>query len=263
MSPEADRGLAGRRILLTRPAGRAAALAGRLERLGAVVELRPTIRLVAPRDAGPARRALLALEHHSWILFTSAAGVSFFFDMLREVGGEAVSARIAAIGPATARAVEGRGLSPSHVAQHPTSEGLAGELTKRIAPGERVLLVRPEVAREVLPESLRRAGVEVDAVAFYRNEADPGVTETVARLIAGRYDAVVFSSPSTFGRLLEGAADRAEELRRALSSIRRVAIGEVTAAALREAALPPSAVALQPTDSGIADALRVCFADDG
>jgi uroporphyrinogen III methyltransferase/synthase len=262
MTPKADRPLAGRRILLTRPSDRGAGLARRLERLGAIVERRPTIALVPPSDRQPARVAVEGLDAYQWILFTSPSGVSFFFDLLREVDRAMPAAQLAAIGPATARALEVRGASPNCVADDSRQEGLARLLTDRIRPGQRVLLVRPERAREVLPDALRKAGVRVDAVVFYRNVADPSAARTAERIREGAYDGIVFTSPSTVERLLEAAGGNAPALHRALAGLRRIAIGEVTAAALRRVALEAAAVATEPTDDGVVEAVRAAMRPD-
>jgi uroporphyrinogen III methyltransferase/synthase len=262
MTPKPDRPLAGRRILLTRPSDRGAGLARRLERLGAIVERRPTIALVPPADRQPAREAVEDLDAYEWILFTSPSGVAFFFDLLREVGRAMSAAKIAAIGPATARALEARGASWSCIAEDARQEGLARLLIGRIRPGRRVLLVRPERAREALPQALREAGLRVDAVAFYRNVADPSAARTAERIREGVYDGIVFTSPSTLERLLEAAGENASALRRALGGVRRVAIGEVTAAALRGLALEPDAVAAEPTEAGIVEAVRTAMGPD-
>jgi len=242
-----------RRLLLTRSAGEGdlgAALAAR----GVTVEARPTIELVPPRDPQPVRLALERLDDYDWILFTSPNGVRFFADALRVAGLDrsAARARLAAIGPGTARAL-GRWLrAPDLVAERGDSEGLAAALRGQVAAGQHALLVRPEVARAVLEQELERIGVRVEAVAFYRNVAARDVGAIANAIVAGRYDIVVFTSPSSLARLLETALPGlAPALRRAS----RVAIGRVTARALQEADLPAHAVAAEPTDGGLVRAL--------
>lgn len=254
-----ERPLHGCRVLLTRPAGRSAALVARLAELGARVAERPTIALVPPADPVPAREAARRLGDYDWLVFTSTNGVRFFAETAASEGADltAIEARIAAIGPATARALAGRGLRVAVTAEDSRAEGLADALRGEVREGERALLVRPQQAREVVPATLHKLGVRVDGVAFYRNVPAPEVAQVAREVCRGGYDLALFTSPSTFQRLLEAAASR-DELSRALARMVLVAIGKVTAQAMRDAGVAVGAIAARPTDNGIVDAvLRV------
>ena len=163
---EARRPLAGRSVWLTRPAERVRTLVASLERLGASVTARPTIAFEPPADPAQSRRAVERLAEFGWIVFTSANGVRFFRQRMREVGRTVlpVSIRIAAIGPATGRELERSGLDVDLIAEDSRSEGLAAALGPRIAAGERVLVVRPEVARPLLPDALGAIPVALSTV---------------------------------------------------------------------------------------------------
>jgi uroporphyrinogen-III synthase len=249
--------LAGRTVLLTRPAGRSSALIQRLKGLGAEVEAHPTIALDTPSDPAPARRAVRRLPTFDWVLFTSANGVRFFVARLHEAGTRpsTIRSRIAAIGPATADALSSAGLTAELVATDSHSEGFAEELRERITPGQKVLIVGPEVARSVLVDAIGEYGAETEAVAFYRNIAAPGVDDVAEQVCRDRYDLVVFTSPSTIRRLLEAGWCSRSQLSRALGRADIVAIGQVTARAVEEAGLRAAAVARHPNDDGIVAAL--------
>jgi uroporphyrinogen-III synthase len=260
-SPGSDRPLRGRTILLTRPPDRAGELGSRLEALGAAVAWRPAIAFELPRDAAAARRAAARLSDYDWAVFTSVNGVRFFQELRGEpgCGGLARRVRVVAVGPATARALAALGLEPQLVAPEAHAEGLARALRCRALPGDRLLLVRPEVANEEWIAALRASGVLVEAVAFYRTVSSPGVRELARDLADGRFDAVVLTSPSNLACLLEGAGRDEPRLRAALARVRRVAIGPTTTRALEEAGLPAHAVAASPDDEGIVAALLRCF----
>ncbi len=187
----------------------------------------PTIEIHPPRDPEPLAAAIVVLRAgaYEWVAFTSANGVDRTWDALEAAGADArafAATKVAAIGPATARAIERRGLRPDLVATEFRGEALADALLE--APGSgraRVLLARAAVARDVLPETLRAAGWQVDVVAAY--ETRPTSNDVVERLTrelaAGRIDAVTFTSSSTVDNLcdllgpdaarrLAGAADR-------------------------------------------------------
>jgi uroporphyrinogen-III synthase len=263
VAASADRPLKGRVILVTRPAGRGQELARLLREDGARVEQRPTIDLVPPHDPAPSANAISRLSEFDWILFTSSNGVRFFFDRLAALGTGplAPGARMAAIGPATARELECRGFPPALVPTESRAEGLGEAMRDRARSGERVLLVRPEEARPVLARQLEDLGLRVEAVPFYRNVPAVDVERVARDVMAGRYDAVVFTAPSTLRRLLEGVGERQGELRQALAAIALVAIGEVTAGAIERHSFAVAAVAAEPSDRGVADALRRLFHD--
>lgn len=256
-----DLPLAGRTILVTRPAERSAGLIDALGALGAHAVARPTIALVPPTDGEPARRALRALGEYDWVVFSSPSGVHFFFELARGwlAGPPPLPRGVAAIGPATARALAMQGCSATVVAQESHAEGLAAALAGHVGRGDRVLLVRPEVARDVLPSVLVDAGAGVDVVPFYRNVAAPGVEAVAADVTAGIYDVAVFTSPSTALRLVEAGAIVKLDIKAALRRMAIVAIGDVTARALQQARIPVSAVALEPSEEGITDALKRLF----
>ena len=254
---EPDAPLGGLRVLLTRPPERTRSLCARIEReLGAAVDSRSPIALVPPDDPAPARRALDRLDTFAWIVFTSANGVRAFRRMLGYGTAGGGAGRIAAIGAATAAVLAEHGLATDLVAGDSRSEGLAAALGERIAPGDSVLLVQPEQTRGVLAEELGARGARVTATAFYRNVVSSGARELAADVALGRYDVLVFTAPSTVRRLLEAGVAAGVDAASGAARARRVAIGSATAEALAEEGLAADAVAREPGDSGLLEALR-------
>ena len=82
------------------------------------------------------------------------------------VGKRSSPLRIAAIGPATKKAIEQRGNKVDVVPKEYVAESVVRSLRKRVN-GKRVLLVRAKVARDVIPRELRKAGARVDIVEAY------------------------------------------------------------------------------------------------
>jgi uroporphyrinogen-III synthase len=246
------------RVVITRPEGRGEGLAARLRRLGAQVDLRPTIAFEAPSDPGPRDRALAELDRYRFVVVTSPTAVEYLLDALRTAGLPMIDgARVAAVGPGTATAFAAAGVRAGTVAARADGEGLAETLAPQIAAGDRVLLVRPESgARDLLPRALEACGAELDAVALYRTVAGPECAPLAADLVAGQYDVAVFSSPSTFLRLLDGAGSGRTELLDALRTLRTIAIGPVTARAMAAHGVGPDAVATSPTEDAVATAVE-------
>jgi uroporphyrinogen-III synthase len=247
--------LEGRKVLVLRPEGLGRELAVRLGSLGARVDLRPAIAFEPPADPAPCREAIAALERYDRVVLTSPTGVRFFVQGVEEAGWrpEGLRTPVAAVGSGTARALRQAGIEPEVIAEDSRAEGLAAALRAHVGRGERVLLVRPERTREILAESLAAMGARVDAVAFYRTVASPESQAAALAVARGAYDAVIFTSPSTFLRLREAGGGEAFDagLRRA----RRVAIGGVTAEALSAAGFAAAAVAERPTVEAMVEAV--------
>jgi uroporphyrinogen-III synthase len=246
--------LAGRVVLVTRPAGRTGPLARRLRALGARVETRATIAFAPPRDPLPARRALERLADYDWLVFTSATGAERFAVAAAGAGvAPRPRGRVAAIGGATAGALRrAAGIAPEVIARERSARGLAASLRGSIGPGARVLIVQPEQARDELAAALRGMGAVVEAVAFYRTVGAREAGAAARGVIDGRYDVVVFTAPSTLAFLLEAGGRPALHALRAVSI---VAIGRATADAVESAGLAAAEIASEPTAGGIARAV--------
>ena len=106
--------------------------------------------------------------------------------------------RCAAVGPSTADALRAIGLAVDVVPERYVGEALADALADRVR-GQRVLLVRAAVARDVVPDALTAAGATVTVVDAYRTVV-PADAVGRAKAIFGAEslpDAVVFTSGST------------------------------------------------------------------
>jgi uroporphyrinogen-III synthase len=248
-----------RRVLWTRPAGRGASAVAALRRAGFEVDERPTIAFAPPVDEGRATRAATGISSYDWVVLTSATGVARLVAAMAASGAGVRPRRVAVVGRATRHAAERAGLAVELVADPPRAAGLARVLAPRLGRGERVLVVRPEIASDALPRALAMAGAGVDAVPFYRTVAARGARDVARDVTAGRYDAAVFASPSSFERMLEAEADR-EALRDALRTVAVVAIGPETARAMADRGVPVAAVAAEPSADALVHAVRSCFA---
>jgi uroporphyrinogen III methyltransferase / synthase len=262
------RPLFGKRILVTRASQQAAGTAALLRDYGAEPLVVPTIAIGPPNDTAPLAHALSELRSgaYAWVVFTSANGVERTWQALVGSGGDARAfgaARLAAIGPATARALERCGLRADVVAKEFRGEGLADEMLRALAGGAtsaRVLLARAAKARDVLPEALRRAGCVVQVVAAY--ETHPPPRETVAALVgeleAGRVDAVTFTSSSTVDNLCDVLGG--ERAPRLLARPRIASIGPVTTETARARGLRVDVTATTFTVPGLVRALAESWA---
>ncbi len=262
MTDRPERPLQGVRVLVTRPEARAAEVQRLLESLGAEVTAGATIAFEPPADLEPAERAVDEIDAFGWLIFTSATGVRFFFEMLERRGREpsAVTAQVAVVGPTTEREVTRRGLAVAFVADEGHAMGLARSLAARVSKGERALLVQPETGRKGLCDAIAAGGAQVESVAFYRTVAAEEVGRIAEEVRSGRYHAAIFTSPSTFFRLLDTGPDTARGTVGALHRMAVVAIGRTTLAALESKGLEGVGTARSPSDEGLVTAVRELFA---
>src|SRR5205823_12609044 len=101
---------------------------------------------------------------------------------LRLVKGNLDHVRVAAIGPATKKAIEQRGVKVDVVPEEYVAESIVRSLRRRVK-GKRVLLVRAKVARDVIPRELRKAGARVDVVEAYQTALPRESTGKLQRLL--------------------------------------------------------------------------------
>jgi uroporphyrinogen-III synthase len=246
------------RVLVTRSPHQASALADQLRAVGAEPILIPTIELADPSTFAPVDAALAQLDHFHWLLFTSANAVGAFTERLQAAHGKAVSdsrvpasCRIAAIGAATARALEAVGFHVDLVPPQAVAESLAEALLPYAHQPDgsptRFLLLRAKVARDVLPEALRSAGADVTIAPVYRNVVPIDSIAALSELFSTRDNwpaAMTFTSSSTAANLL--ALLEASGLGFP-QEILRISIGPVTSQTLRDLGLPPHAEAAEPS----------------
>jgi uroporphyrinogen III methyltransferase / synthase len=242
-----DRPLFGRRIVVTRAREQASELRARLESLGAEVLELPAIR-IEPIDV-----ALPDLEEYAWLVCTSVNGVRALFE--RGLAPKGLDARalgrlrVAAIGPGTAAAFVAHGITPDLVPERYVAEALVEAFPAPEAPGDRVLLARAEVARDVLPEGLEGLGYSVEVLPVYRtvrSEPEESVLDTVRD---GHVDAITFTSSST----VTGFCDLVGTLPEPQPTV--VSIGPVTSDAARARGLRVDAEADEHTIDGLVTAL--------
>lgn len=250
------RALHGLRVAVTRSAGQQGALTDRLAELGARVTSLPTIDFAPPADPAPLQAALGALDTYDWVIFTSANGVDFALDALRSSGRDPRAfgrARIACIGPATARRLEERGLLADRVPEAYVAESLAASFVAEGVAGRRYLLLRAEVAREVLPDTLRAAGGHVDVVVAYRTVPATVAPEALARVRACDLDLLTFTASSTVRHFCDMVGEAALPAIRA--RVPAVCIGPVTAETAAAAGFEVAATAESYTLPGLIEAL--------
>jgi uroporphyrinogen-III synthase len=254
--------LAGKTIIVTRARQQASRLRRELEALGARVIEIPAIEIIPPDSYEPLDTALGNLSQYQWLIVTSANTVRVLAERVKLLHVDAsayAGVHVVAVGSATAEALRAAGFRVDQVPQKYVAESLVEALRDRVA-GSRVLLARAAIARDVIPDELRRFGAMVDVVDAYRTVIPEASAQLLRKLFNGKHvpDAVTFTSSSTvthFFRLLRAAGvDALPE------SVRALSIGPVTSATLRELGWEP-AVEADPHDvDGLVRAAATYFA---
>jgi uroporphyrinogen III methyltransferase/synthase len=240
---------------VTRTRQQASALSTRLRALGAAAIELPTIEIAPPEDWAPLDGAIAELSTYDWIVLTSVNGVASFWERLVQAGLDARALHgvsLAAIGPATAAALESHGLQADYVPGEYVAEAVAAGLGN--VHGLRVLLPRADIARPALADLLREGGADVVEIAAYRTRRPDVDTDALRDLLAG-ISVVTFTSSSTVRNLVAMIRDAGLSLPGALSDAIIACIGPITAGTAREAGLPVHARAEEYTIEGLVTAL--------
>lgn len=231
-----------------------------LEAAGARVTAARLITVEPPVDGGALDAAVRrwVAGRYRWLAFTSASTVTVWSARTRALdlysdGSAGAPSRIAAVGPATARAVREAGWPVDLL---PAAGGSAQELAAAWPappPGEpsTVLLPRSDRAAPTLPDALTAAGHLVETVVAYRTVTHAPEPAVADRLTRGGFAAALFTSPSTV---------------QALGAVRPSpgtvvgAIGRPTADAVRDAGWDLHFTAAAPTPTAFVQGLLTALA---
>lgn len=146
------------RVIVTRPASGSKKLTLLLQQLGAEVVELPSIRTQLRDCAEQLRLVLDEIAAYQYLVFTSSAGVDYFFELLdnleldvRRIG----MIKLAVIGNATADALKRRGLRPQLMPEQYNSEALGKLLHEAVPDGGKVLLLRSALGNKSLANIIR------------------------------------------------------------------------------------------------------------
>lgn len=248
-----DRPLFGRRIVVTRTRQQAGALSVLLRSLGADVTELPTIKIVPPENLMEFGELVRDSFQYDWVVFTSPNGVTAFFELFFKLYDDARalgSARIAAIGPGTAKRVKDFHLAVDLQPEEAVAERLV-EAFQRHESVENLkfLLVRAANARDVLPKRLAQMGAIVDEAIAYRTvpETDD-ITGARKRFIDEGADLITFTSSSTVENFLAMKLPWPK-------GIKTASIGPITSGTMKDAGLQVDVEATQHDIDGLVEAI--------
>jgi uroporphyrinogen-III synthase len=190
------------------------------------------------------------------VLITSANGARAILKAAERTLTELGAPSWAAIGPVTRRVLEHEGIEIG--LQPSQSSGIAMAVELPVDAGDRILVVRGDLADAELAVALRARGAEVDDVIGYRTREAPESSRELLRTATsdGPIAAVLFTSGSTVRGLVSLGEAESIDVR----SFPAVCIGPETADDARAAGFGILSVAPTPDATALAAATASALA---
>jgi uroporphyrinogen III methyltransferase / synthase len=252
--------LFGKRILVTRARSQSSELTEMIETLGGESIEFPVIRLVEPRRVDVFNEALQYIPRFDWVIFTSVNGVKYFFDRIRKQKidiRQMANARLAAIGPKTAAALEEKGLLVESIPEEYKAEALIEHLRPLVKENDKILLPRADIAREVLAVELREMGCDVTEVDAYDTKIDAtNAHEIVKMLQRQQIHVITFTSSSTVRNFVHAIRLATTDIQTVLQHTQVACIGPITAKTAESLGLKVDVVAKEYTIDGLVQAVQ-------
>lgn len=247
----------GKRIIVTRARAQASDVVEKISELGGEPVEFPTIAIEPESNYIALHNAFANISNYNWLIFTSVNAVKIFFAELRKANKDIrhlQGIKICAIGPATRGALEEKGLIVDNMPDEYRAEGIVEELKDRIKPGEWVLLPRARGARSLLPEALKKWGVNVNEIFIYKAVAEKRVSQDMFQeIVAGNVDYVTFTSSSTVDNFVNIVG--IENALKINKKARIACIGPITAKNAEAQGFSVDIIAKDYTITGLIDAI--------
>jgi uroporphyrinogen III methyltransferase/synthase len=211
-----------------------------------------------PESWGPVDEAIQELSTYDWVIFTSVNGVKAFMGRLwfhqkdaRVLG----KARVCCIGPQTKAEVNRWGILADLVPKEFQAEGILEALGGLEIKGQRILIPRAKVARELLPEQLAERGAYVRVVHGYQAVPPQAEREPIANRFRNQdIQYLTFTSSSTVKNFCQLFTDR-QEMHKLTQHAIVACIGPITAQTVQSEGLSVDIVAAENTVPALVDAI--------
>lgn len=251
--------LRGWRILVSRAKEQAGPLSDGLRALGAEVMEIPFIEIRPPRSYKSLDESIKLVNEYEWLILTSVNGVHAMFDRMAALNiprRVLTHLHIVAIGSATRAAIEKEGLRVAIMPKEYVAESVVEALGEKIH-GKRVLLCRAKIARDVIPNELRRLGAFLDVVEAYETvlpQTSRVQLRAALRSPERRPHLITFTSASTVKNYMAllGIRSGASRL---VTGVLNASIGPVTTETLRDNQLTVDVQAAEFNVAGLIKAI--------
>jgi uroporphyrinogen III methyltransferase/synthase len=271
-----EKPLFGKTVLITRSRKQASQLREALEGQGAHVLEIPTIEIGPITDFTQLDKAIEEMALYQWVVFTSENGAEAFFNRLKNLRKDVRilhGVKIAAIGPGTKAKLNLFSVEPDLIPVRFTTEGLIQALRKTGIRGKRFLLLRTDIAPDLLNRALKESGGEVNEIPVYRTEKPRGLSRKVKEAVCHHpIDFITFTSSSTADHFFEALGNARQTTRRIRPKaslngsanalwrrrklkLRVISIGPVTSEAIQKHGVKVTREARVSTISGLVEAV--------
>lgn len=250
--------LAGRRVLVTRPAGQAGRLAELIRGAGGEALLFPVLEIRDVEDLRPLAAQIDRLEEFDLAIFVSANAVSKALDLVNARRAWPSSLRVATVGRGSERALRRYGFATVIVPKSGfDSEALLDLPELAVMAGKRVVIFRGGSGRELLGDTLAARGASVEYAHCYRRCRPQSDAAPLIELWERHgIDALTLTSSEGLANLSHMLGDAG---RRCLVETPLFAPHERIAAAARKLGVR-TVVLTEAGDAGLIEGLRVFFA---
>lgn len=256
--------LFGKRILVTRAREQASDLSELLREFGAWPIEFPTIELIPPASWADVDHCLKQMVAYDWLIFTSVNGVKFLINRLLALGmdiRDLKGPKICAIGPQTAEVLRDLNLQVDFVPPEYRAESILERWRGQNLKGKRFLIPRAKIARDILPEELRKAGALVDVVEVYQTILVQQGKEKIRQLLQDKtISAITFTSSSTAHNFAEIFGEEVKEL---TTGVPIASIGPITAAKAKSLGMETTIMPKEYTIPALVEALVAYFSPGG
>jgi len=243
-------------VLLTRPAHQCGELKRLFENYNATVFIQPTIEILPPDDWRDVDLAINSVFGCDVLIFASSNGVSAFFDRVKFLISEKFEnytrnlPKIFATGPGTSETLANYGVTDVRIPNEGyDAEGIVKLLASQDIAGEKVMIIRGNRGRDVLPDELRRLGADVRQVTVYQSIDLTEPSQEIASLLqCGKIHWVTVTS-SAIGRSL------VRMFGETLRQTKLASISPITSQVLCECGFPPAVEAGEATMSALVEAV--------
>jgi uroporphyrinogen-III synthase len=260
MAESAARPLSGITVLVTRPAAQAAGLCALIESAGGRALRLPLLDIEPVGDGAAAAELLNRADYWDWLIFVSANAVRCALALGDWAGRRSPRTRIAAVGEATAKALEEAGIQVDLIPKPQfNSESLLAAPEMADVANRRILIVRGVGGRELLAGALRERGADMAYAEVYRRmrpTADASGWIDLWR--RGGIDVAMVTSGEALTHLMELLGESGAEF---ADRTPLVVIGPRIAELARARGWRRAVAAEQASDQGIADTIIRLYRD--
>ena len=250
--------IAGSQIVVTRPVHQGATLAALIQQQGGEAIMFPVIEITDPEDPEVLDAILDGLDDFDLAIFISANAVNFAWQRISAKTGFPATLQIAAVGAATAKALEAIGRKPDIVpANKFNSEALLAEAALSNVSNKKIVIFRGDGGRELLAQTLRERGATVCYAQVYRRSIPALDTRPLLNCLENnQISAIIVTSDQGLQHLCSMVGDAARGL---LQNVQLVVLSDRTRQLAQQLGFTKTPViATNASDQSVLNALADC-----